>query len=391
MTVDNHKLHNCLLSVAFAVIYGTLSYTVSYKLALITPSDLFIHATAVQDVWIKEGFLPFFYKVSYPGWHLIVFILLKLGIPLISAGCLASSFFSFLSALAVLYVSACILGKNHFYLAILISTITLFASSIFVPGFNPQPYYGQGSTTIWHNPTYTAVRPFAIASCAYLFFLFKYRRVNIKQCIIYALLTLICLFLKPSFFQIQLPALYVYLVIDFIKNRDSKFCLYLLLSTLPALLYLALQAQIMLFSPENRGEGFTIGFFECWRAVSPNFVISCLLLTAFPIFLLVVLRKELNQNASPYSFLLLLTVIGFCEASFLAEAGPRMMHGNFFWGFYLALFLDWVFLLPRFIKVGIIEKRFSRWIIAIGCVLLLCHFISGINYYVYLLIGNVPF
>lgn len=367
--------------VAIALAYGAVTYFFAERMTWNSSSDLYAHAGGIVDIWEPEGFGVYFTHISYPGWHCVVRLFMLMGFTLQQSSGLACAAFNFLTAIMVLYVSSVILDEKHPVIVTLCGVALMFVAAIWVPFYNREIYFGQGSPTIWHNPTYLAVKPFALLSCLLLFRMVQDRRADVRRCVLYAIITLLCLFLKPSYFQVQAPAVFIYLVIDFILNRDFKFARNIALTFIPAIAYMLIQFWIMFYSSTGGGNGICFGFFTMYRSTNPSLLISILLLLAFPIYSGIVLWKDLMTKKSPYLFLIIMVVIGFCEYSFLLENGPRMYHGNFSWGYMLSVFLYWAFALPLFLKKSFVDRSLPRVLVAIGLLLILWHFASGVIYY----------
>lgn len=385
--MDFFKARSLALFALLSCAYAALTYALClHTLSLPMPSDLIIHAQAVQNVWVSEGFLAFFSGTSYPGWHAVVRCLLMLGLELPYAASLACALFAFLTGMVVFYAASLLLGPRRRILhVVVVGVILLFVTAIYLPVFNSEVLLGQGSPTIWHNPTYNAVKPVALISVLVLFDVLRSRTASTGKCIALAVLSVVGLALKPSLFQVFLPSVCLYALIDYILNRDFAFVRNLVLTFVPSLAYVAVQFYIMLCTSAGGGDGIGFTFFGVWAAVSPDVFISALLLLAFPLFALVALRKELFARTSPYWFIVIFLAMGFLQYSFLMENGPRMLHGNFGWGFFLALFISWVFLLSLFVKKAFVEKDLAPLYTTIGTVLVALHFLSGLYYYGHLM------
>lgn len=381
LSFNRRKIICYAIWAVIASVYAALTYYFAASMTDNTNSDLFAHASGIVDIWEPEGFGAYFTHISYPGWHCVARLFMLMGFSLAQSAGLACAFFNFLTAVFVLYVSSVVLDSNNPWLVIASGIMLLFVTAVWLPPYNERIYYGQGSPTIWHSPTYLAVKPFALLSCLLLFRMAQDRNAGLKRCSLYAIITLLCLFLKPSFFQVQAPAIFIYLVIDFILNRDFKFVRNIALTFIPAVAYMLVELWIMFYSSTGGGEGIGFGFFTVYRFTNPSLLVSILLLLAFPIYSGIVLWKDLITKKSPYLFLVIMVVVGFCEYSFLLENGPRMYHGNFSWGYMLAVFLYWAFALPLFMKKSFVDKSLPKILVAIGCVLVLWHFVSGIIYY----------
>ncbi len=364
------------------ILYAVLTAALSYKLAPIPESDLNTHAFNVIQVWKHQGFEEFFKGITYPGWHALVRFLLFLHVPNMAAAVIACVFFACLSVLAVWYTVSVILGKHaHVWLIAITTCALLMVSAIYIPWYNPHPYLGQGSPTVWHNPTYNAVKPFALLSCVLLFKMIERRDASLKTCTAYALLSLVCLLMKPSFFQIQAPGVFLYLLLYLIMYRDWKFVLKIGLSFVPIFLYMAVQFWMLFYAPEGEGGGIAFMPFALMVSSSPSIKISTLLLLAFPLYAILVLRKTIFQKSSPYLPIICMLLVGFLEYTLFIETGDRAYHGNFAWGYMLAVFLCWAFFLPLFVKKALVEKTMAKPLAFIGFVLVLLHFVSGCVYY----------
>lgn len=388
MEVEDRKraigraLQYALLAVV-VVAYAYIAYRISSRLALNPMSDMNAHVRGIAEIWLdpsQGGFGRFFSETSYPGWHAIAAVFLLGGFSLAQAAGAACALFACVTALAIWAVARIVIGGRSGWWELGVTVVLLFVTAIYLPWYNDSIYMGQGSPTVWHNPTYVAVKPFALMSCAVLFCMIRDRRAAFGPCLAFGFITLLCLLLKPSFFQVQAPAVFLYLLVDGCVNRDRRFVRNVALSFVPAVLYMSVPLWIMLFSSSGGGEGVGLCFFQVYGAFNSNVLVSIVLLLAFPLFATIVLRKDVFSASSPFLFLFLMLVVGFCEYSFVMENGERMYHGNFAWGYYLAVFLYWAFILPRFVKRSFKDKDLPRAVVVIGCVLVAAHFLSGALY-----------
>lgn len=390
ISLPNSKLI-CGLFVVLSLLYGVMSFAVSYKLANIHISDMYVHAVGIIEIWNANGFAEYFKQQAYPGWHILTWLFMTLGFSIEQSAGLSSAFYAFIAALTVFFVCKMMIGSEtckQIALVFIDGIALLFVAALWFPWYTESIYYGQGSPTIWHNPTYNAVKPFALLSCVLLFQMIRKRDANIRYCIVYALLTLVCLLMKPSFFQVQAPAVFIYLVIDLIMFKNWRFVRNVAVTFLPAVVYMGFQFWVMLYSPSGGGEGISLCFFDVYRFSSKSLIISILLFLAFPIYVTAVLKKDIFRKGSPYLFLFIMVLIGFCEFSFLMENGHRMMHGNFGWGYMLSVFLYWAFTLPLFLKRSFVVKDIAKPLVAIGCALVAWHFVSGVAYYLWLVLDS---
>lgn len=363
------------------ILYAIATYIITVKLAYTVQSDMHAHAFYVVEYWENESFAYFFSHIPYPGWHVVVEFFMLFGIGLSEAAGLSSAVFGFLIALITYCVVEYIVGKNRPWITVGATVVLLFVTAIYVPWYNENIYSGQGSPTIWHNPTFNAVKPFALLSYFMLFKMAEAHRATLKEYVLYSALTVVCLFMKPSFFQVQAPAVFIYLVFDLIANRDWKFVRNIALTFVPALAYMVLEFWIMFYSSSGGGAGVQLSFFDVQKIYAPGLKTSIALFLAFLVYATVVLWKNIFTRRSPYIAVFILVLVGFCEYAFLMEGGGRMSHGNFAWGYYLAVFIYWVFILSLFVRRSFIDKTISKPLVAIGCTLVFLHFVSGVCYY----------
>lgn len=400
MTAALHKKPTLLFWVTLAgvaLVYAACAGALTYRLSGNELADIVGHMNAVDTYWVQGSFAQFLEQVPYPGWHAVVRSLLFCGLSLRWAAAFACAAFALIAAIVTGYIAWNVIGsgkkfsasnKRRFALTIMTTIALLFVGAIYISVYNPAPYYGQGSPNIWHNPTYIAIKPIALISCYLLYIMLRRRQAKTGMCVAYAVLTVVGLALKPSFFQVQAPAVFLFLIIDFALNRDWRFDVRIALAFVPAVVCMLLQFWQMFYSSTGGGAGISLQPFFTYELTAPNVVISILLLLAFPLYTTIVLRRDLITRRSPYLVFFIMLVIGFLEFSLFAENGFRATHGNFGWGYFLAVALYWTFMLPLFVKRAFVEKVFSQGVVIAGVGLVATHFLSGVIYYAMLLQGS---
>jgi hypothetical protein len=375
-----------LLSILYGVVTGVLVF---HHVSTFSVNDYYAHATRVYDVWLTDGFGAFSQYISYPGWHFVQFLLAELGFSIRASTVITAGFFNMATALLVFYCFRQAIGKEHVLLAIVAGCAALMVTAVYVPWFSPHVYYGQSSPNIWHNPTYLAVRPAALASMALFVRLYNTRsRTGFKWFCeggLLSVLLVISLLLKPSFFQVFLPAAIVFLLIDCcIWQRDLKFLAKMSAIFALPILVVALQFFSSFYSAGDSSSGIVIMPFAVWSVYTPNVGISLLLLLAFPLYSLFVLRKDVFAKGSVYLLPALMILAGLLQYILLAELGARMFDGNFGWGYATATFIAWCFFLPLFVRKALVEKSISGVKTVLGSVIVALHTASGIYYYIVL-------
>ena len=147
----------------------------------------------------------------------------------------------------------------------------------------------------------------------------------------------------------------------------------------PSGIYFIVQYLAMFDSRENRS--IELSPFEVIGLDAPNPLFSILLSVAFPLFVLVVLGiKRVFQDKALW-LALLFYICSLLEFVLLVER-PEVSAGNFEWALQLALFLLFIMTALRFYQ--------TRWkhkaICVIGNLLFLYHVLSGLWYYIDLLL-----
>ena len=269
-------------------------------------------------------------------------------------------------------------------------------AAIYVPMFNKEPYLGQGSPNIWHNPTTIAVRPIALL----VFVLTASIVIQAKKeefensipagrAVLTSILLILSCLAKPSFVQVYYPAIFTLMIIWLImyKGKNLRTAIQLMLMCLPSLAVMILQFVIAFYGGNSKSGGITIAPFVVAGARTPSIAISMLLLLAFPLLMLILsaIRKSVSWG-DIFAWLMLLW--GLVWRLFLAEKGERTYHGNFSWGYMLAVYLVWYTAVRSYLKLYFSEqmtgnKRGAGFVLA--TIVLALHLVSGIYYLIYLI------
>ncbi len=276
-------------------------------------------------------------------------------------------------------------------------TVLNMAAAIYVPWFNKEPYLGQSSPNVWHNPTTIAVKPFAL-----LIFLMVAAEIirckesdfeegisALKGILISILLIFSCL-AKPSFVQIFYPAIFTLMVIWLFvyRGKNLKMALQLLLVCVPSLIVMILQFVAAFMSGSGEGGGITFAPLQVAGLRTNSIAISMLLVTAFPLLMLIltIIRKKMGWSEI---FAWILFLWGTTWRLLLAETGERAAHGNFSWGYVLGLYMIWFVSVRSYLELYFNDemtgtKRGVGFYIA--SVVLALHFLSGLYYLFYLIV-----
>lgn len=380
----NAKFIICALTVAAG--YALLTYLIDAHIAANPHSDLYSHASLVPDVLLADGFAFFWRRVPYFGFHLLMAAGMSMGLSMPTAAAVACALLNGLTAFVTFYVVGRFLGrwgKGEICLVAIITLVCLFVTAVYLPWFNNSIYIGQGSPTVWHNPTYLAVKPIVLLAI-YWFLGCLEKGAPAKEFVLFALAMLVSLLLKPSFFQVMLPAALLFAVIEGLVGGKYLPWGKMALAFAPAVIYAALQAATLFFLPpvegSNNGGGVGLVLFTGWSKHTPNAAVSIMLLLAFPLFGLIACWKNAGEKKRDLLFLGVMLAVGLLEILLLSEKGARAGHGNFDWGLYCAVFASWVYLLPLFARQSFKEKVLSKPLISVGMVLIAWHFASGLLY-----------
>ena len=332
-----------------------------------------------------------------PLWHLMTYALVRLTHVRveIAAGIVAGLLILLTYFIAYFVIKKTVPGLESHEIAALDLVLHL-VSAIYVPFFNKEPYLGQGSPNIWHNPTSIAVRPIALLVFALIAsIVIKAQKEDFEtgipagRSIAAAILLVLSCLAKPSFVQVFYPAIFTLMVLWLImyKGKNLKTALQLFLVCLPSLIVMILQFVIAFYGGNKGSGGITIAPFVVAGARTSNIAISMLLLLAFPLLMIVIaaIRKSVTWG-DILGWLMLLW--GTVWRLLLAEKGERVYHGNFSWGFMLAVYLAWFIAIRHYLKLYFSEqmtgnKRGVGFFLA--TIVLALHLASGIYYLIYLI------
>jgi hypothetical protein len=406
---------NTDFSIQMLFFYSTvfvLSFILFVVLVNNKHSDLYGHAMYAKELVHQKSLtvgIPELGKEldhTCPLWdYLVAWTVDLFGIPIIYAVPLVCSTLIVFSMVVERWIILFLLkDKVSVKMANIIVLQFTFVSALYVPWFNKNVYLGQGSINVWHNPTYIAVKPFALLAF-FVFFASFYARENDtltifsykfpKQNSLIGILSLILLcsvLAKPSFIQVFLPAVGIFLLIELIKSKRKllTFCLKIAAAFIPTIIILFLQIGTIWSQRSIGGNQIGLSNFEVWSSYSPNIPFSILLLLCFPICVFLINGKTAYSN-KPMLFSMIITIVGIIEFGFLKETGDRIWHGNFGWGYSLSALIFWYAAIIQFLDLYY-ERRQEvkqRILIKIGFVIFFLHFLCGVYYFSVLLQGAV--
>jgi hypothetical protein len=352
-------------------------------------SDIRTHLQLVHE-YVDNGLHiphPLFHIMAHAGHWLT-------GLPLDSV---IPFLLSALSVLTILLTKRLIKfyrpGFRREFVYVLTAVAVNYAIAIYVPWYNAYPYLGQWSPNVWHSPTMMLLKPLALLGfCGTVHYVsgsgVGRRRVAWLTSSSLAVGTIA----KPSFIVCFLPALALFLLVFHWRNLRLYRNTFLMI--LPSLLLLSWQF-IATYTPHAQPTYFRDSIiltnFTVTRLYAPSAFVSTLLVTAFPLSVLLAIRGRVVRNA-PLTASWFLVLVGFLQASFLAEEN-KVAQGAFLFGYVISLFMVFFFSFIEFLSwfSPRTEPAVSFKRKAVVAVIATAHLASGLWYYSELLAGKRVF
>lgn len=334
----------------------------------------------------------------YPLWAVTTAFFSRLGLGLNHAAALVATGCTLAVYLLSHKVLALFVGGQYNSWALACFALGLsLAGAITPPWISQLNYMVTGN--LWHSPTTTFVKPFAVLAFFYFAFLWREYQREARQTMpaahvaALALVLFLSVLAKPSFMQGFLPAVGIFLLIELIraKGRNIKFCLQTALAFVPGVAWMLL--QMLKYFSESFGVENAVGSGLAIRWVSatnyhPHFIQALVLGYAFPLFVLVaVAGREVFKNKTLW-LAVLFAAVGYLESYGIQELGNRAGHANFTWarsmGMYCLFTVCGVVLLQvqrRWQAAGPM-KRGQSAILSVGWVLFFLHVLFGVVYFI---------
>src|SRR3989344_7011774 len=274
------------------------------------------------------------------------------------------------------------------FIGILVSLL-MTVTPIYAPFFNKNLYLGQGSPSIWHNPTTIVVEPFAVIGFALTVYLLSQSWTIRKTSLISlaACTLLISTFIKPNFVLVFIPSLAIFSVARSLWHRRWNDVFTAFVIAIPSVVLLIFQCIRLTASG-----GFAIDFLTVWRLFTPNVFVSLLLALAFPLaYAAFHWRDILRSDALFLSWMCVL--VGIMQFGLLREVGERWSQANWGWGYCIALQLLFLYTVADFFG-GISKGESSgktwrlKWKEGITMLFLALHGMGGVFYFARFLAGG---
>lgn len=258
----------------------------------------------------------------------------------------------------------------------IVALVCLFVNPILLFTLGKRLIIGYLPANVWHNPTYSLLRPFAL--WVYFFVVDHWKlKISGKQWLALGVMTGLSVFAKPNFVLSFLPALGLLLLL---QTRSFRRLPWLLLSALVAPAALALLYQyVIMYTTIAENQIYLVPFkaalFSAGNA--SNMIIFYLLSLLFPLTVSYLSYKYLNDR---FEFLLVWMNFGVALLTWLLFVElPHMSSLDLMWGPMLAVFLlfvysiGWLLTNPSWIR----QKSWQSFLTKITLGL---HIISGIVY-----------
>lgn len=269
-------------------------------------------------------------------------------------------------------------------------SITLnFVIAIYVPFIHKAFNAGVQEPTEWHNSTYMCMKLLGIFIILLYFKIEKnyLKRISFKNYVIFCASLILVNSIKPNFILAFAPTMLIFLIIDFIKNYKNKTAIKNMIvfgsAVLISLIVLIYQSMVLYGSDD--GSGITIGFMTLLKQYHRYPIISLIQSAAFPVFIYSTNIKKVLKNKK-YLFILILNFVALLEYLLLQETGVRALDGNFDWGYSFSLMMFFISSISLLYEVKQ-ENLHSKKYYILAYLIFALHFVSGIIYFIRLLLG----
>lgn len=378
------------MNIHFALDISDMVPHYTFAIRLRTISSIGLKSFIAED--------PMSHAISYPAWHILFLGIRKIVYELCSLFLVPEDYGETVNIIAQAIENALLLtitflivlrefGKRN--ISIILAVCMMFIGPLFVPFINSHYYLGQLTANPWHNPTSFMIKPISVL----IFFLYI-KMVESREVlqgkgkngfneshyfIIFSGLLVISAFCKPNFYQVFLPALIVFCIIDLVmtKGKSFLFCVKTAVSVLPVCICAVIQFQLSFLIRNNGQSGICFSWLEMWHKYSQNIIGSIIISILFPLFVCYLYKKEILKDR-----MLLLSILLIFSAvlQFAFFYNLNFVTGDFLWGCYLSVFL---LFMVSVIKMKEYKEKYGRNILyKIGAILFLLHFITGLGYFI---------
>ena len=363
-------------------------------------ADYGAHISSATQI-LTDGLWALLKHNQYPLWHICVALVTFISrMPIRYASGFVSGIFNALCYCAVcMYFNRreeheCISYTFISFLLLLIGPLCPNKYGFAILYWTPNP---------WHNPTHIAVRPIAVfAFVIILDILYEWQQrktISKKNAVLLSVLLVLTNIAKPSFAQIIIPGLGLYLVVYMLteRSRDSLVLFgKMLLIFVPCFAMTILQTVCQFFTTAPAGaeeNGVEIAWMDVVNQSLGGKPLILLIMVALPVIVLIISFNSSLKIDVRLSICVLLCA--FLEAALLAEKGGRRYDGNFTWGFTLAEFFAFMISAKLMLNFTMSLRRENiwKWILALlGWGIFAVQVYIGVNHlwaFLYLRVGKM--
>lgn len=311
-----------------------------------------------------------------------------------------TAFFLAVMSAVTVYITSLLIVKVFSDRKINVSDITVnvlslclnFVMPFYVKWAHYKHYIGYQSANMWHNSTYMLMRVFALLTVLVFLRVYEsYReKMSVRDWLLIAVFLMIASGIKSSFLTVFAPMMAIMLLVDLI--RGTKFIRVFVMgcTVLPSIACILWQS-VVLFDDGNSGIAFAP--FKVLSERSSNPKLTVILSVLFPVLVLLFHIRDFYKDRV-YLGSLIMWAVGFCWVFFLTETGTRSVDGNFMWGYSISLFFLFIISTLKVIediKSDAITVRAKIIRMTVLIPVFAWHLISGIWFFVLLLMGNTYF
>ena len=302
--------------------------------------------TDIDTIIINLQGLGLNHGISYPVWHLLFLLVEKVQSIRLGIACNISTVSAATTGIfeAIVYLVTVYLlcrystWKKALWVMPVISGMLLIMGPLSVPALTDNYYLGQFNPNVWHNPTTIAVKGITLV----VFFIYveiieENNRSKKQELLLYFMATVLLFasaFFKPSFYQMFVPALFVYCVIELIvtKGKYLKREIGIGFTVLPVTILAVAQ---MMTSFGGEGDGIGIQFMYVWHCFARHPFGSLLISIPFPLLVYIGQWKNIwKEKKMTLAVLAFLSAVGQFAVLYTKNTP---LSGDFIWGAYLAV------------------------------------------------------
>lgn len=360
-------------------LFSTIIFApIIYKFVLQTPvSDFPVHTKWAQDI-LQNPPLVQATILAHSGWQVLVILCHIVFSTSWGISAFLVTLFSILSTTFILYwIFRRKIGP--WPSSILAIGLNIAGPLAFLVLKDSQFYFGYIWFSVYHNPTYLLLKPFAILTFYFSIEALENKKASVLKITLVALLSLFGTFAKPSYIICLLPSLAIVALIKFIRKQTINWKYLFFGIIIPQLLLLLGQFWLTYSGVASDSSHIIFAPFAVMNNFSNNLLEKFILSILFPLIVTAFYWKEaINDMKMKTAWLSF--GFGAFVTYFLAESGKRLTDGNFLWSGEITIFILYfscvVFLLENGFKQ---ENQTKKWIIIIlGS---LCLFFGGIYYF----------